>query len=146
MRDLKKSDRNRVVFNDTVSGTKIGVYYETPTVAQVKGYRQASIRRQGNKVVMNTFDPALKYGLEIITGIDEGAFGYDGQPISADPVSPHFRQDWKMLLAETASDIVTLVAQVAFDGVRMDNGDGALSFEGEKDGEVIEEALPLAKS
>jgi hypothetical protein len=57
-----------VVLDDAVSGTKIGIYYATPTAPQVKAYRQQSIRRKGNKVILDSFDPALKFGLEIITG------------------------------------------------------------------------------
>jgi hypothetical protein len=74
-------------------------------------------------VIVDTFGPALQFGLEIISGFDEGAFGYDGSPISSDPASPNYREDWKKLLEETAADIVTLVAQIAFDGVKTDRLD-----------------------
>ena len=141
MRDLKKSDRNRVVLQDTVSGTEIGIYYSTPTATQVKSYRQQSVRRKGNKVVVDNFGPALSFGLEIITGFDEGVFGFDGKPISSDPASPNYREDWKSLLAETAADIVTMVAHIAFDGVKAGKGDAEFEFEGE-----AEEILPLGKS
>ena len=139
MRDLMKSDRNRVEFDDTLSGTKLGLFYTTPTVNQIKAYRQASITRKGNKVVVNNFDPALKYGLEILTGIDEGCFGYDGKPISSDPDSMNFRDDWKKLLQETAADIITMLAHVVFDGVK--SGKDTMEFEGE-----VEEAVPFEKS
>jgi len=137
MRDLKKSDRNKVVLDDAVSGTKIGIYYSTPTASQIRSYRQQSVRRKGGKVIVDTFGPALKCGLEIITGFDEGAFGYDGSPISSDLASPNYREDWKQLLEETAADVVTLVAQIAFDGVKTDRLDDI-----ELGGEA-EDALPL---
>lgn len=140
MRDLKKSDRNRVVLNDSASGTEIGLFYSTPTAAQMCAYRQAAIKRKGGKVVVDNFAPALKFGLEIITGFDEGAFGFDGQPISSDPESPHFRDDWKGLLKETAADIVTMVAHCVFDGVRAGGVEDDVEFEG------AEEARPLAQS
>jgi hypothetical protein len=142
MRDLKRSDTNRLALTDGVTGEKIVVFYATPQASQVKAYRQASIKRKGDKVVMNTFDPALKYGLEILTGFEEGAFGFDGKPISADPESPNYREDWKALLAETASDIVTIVAAVAFDGVKVEKADSGIEFEGEE----AEAVLPLPKS
>jgi hypothetical protein len=141
MRDLKKDDRNKLVLDDTLSGTKIGVFYATPTTSQVKSYRQQSIRRKGNKVVVDNFDPALKFGLEILTGFEEGAFGYDGQPISADPASPHYREDWKVLLKETAADIVTTVAHIVFDGIRSGQNADDVEF-----GEEAEEIVPLGKS
>ena len=137
MRDLKRSDRNKVVLDDAVSGTKIGIYYSTPTASQIRSYRQQSVRRKAGKVIVDTFGPALKCGLEIITGFDEGAFGYDGSPISSDLGSPNYRKDWKELLEETAADVVTLVAQIAFDGVKPNQLDDI-----ELGGEA-EDALPL---
>lgn len=139
MRDLKHSDANRLTLTDSLTGKKIVVLYSTPTVDQVKGYRQESIRRKGNKSIVSTFDPALKYGLAIITGFEEGAFGYDGKPISADPASPNYREDWKALLSKTAADIVTMVSAVVFDGVKVEAvGDSGVVFEGE-----VEDTPPL---
>jgi hypothetical protein len=91
---------------------------------------------------LDSFDPALKFGIEIITGFDEGAFGYDGVVISSDPASPVYREDWKELLKETAADIVTMVAHIAFDGVKAEKGDAGIEFEGE----AAEEVLPLGRS
>ena len=139
MRDLKKSDRNRIEFDDPLSGTPLIVYYATPTARQIRAYQQSSIQRKGNKVVMNSFDPALKYGQEIITGIGEGCFGYDGKIISSDPGSPDYREDWKALLAESAADVITLLARHVFDGLRA--AKDTLEIEGE-----VEEAVPFQKS
>jgi hypothetical protein len=142
MRDLKHSDRNKLTLNDGQTGEKIDVFYSTPTASQIRAYRQATIRKRGGKVIYDNFDPGLKYGLEIITGFSEGAFGFDGQPISSDPESPLYREDWKQLLAKTASDIVTVLATVAFDGVKVDKADSGIEFEGEG----AEDVLPLEKS
>jgi hypothetical protein len=142
MRDLKKTDRNRIAFRDGVSDTVIVMFYSTPSASQIKAYRQQSIRRKGNKVVMDTFDPAMRFGLDIITGFEDGAFGYDGKPISSDTESPNYRSDWKDLLKEVAADIVTMVAAVAFDGVKMSGGESEFEFEGE----AAEEVPPLARS
>lgn len=141
MRDLKKSDRNKVVLADSVSGDELVIFYMTPTAPQVKAYRQQSIKRKGDKMVMDTFTPGLRIGLEIITGIGEGCFGYDGEPISSDPASPHFRKDWKELLKETACEVVLYVAQVAFDGVKI--AKASLEFDLE---EVVEDIVPLEPS
>ena len=136
MRDLKKSDRNSIEFNDPLSGTPLIVYYATPTASQIRAYQQMSIQRKGNKVVMNSFDPAMKYGQEIITGIGEGCFGYDGRAISSDPESPDYRQDWKELMAESAADVVTLLARHVFDGLRASKD--TLEIEG-----AMEDAVPF---
>jgi hypothetical protein len=140
MRDLKRSDQNRMEFSDPVGGGKIVLHYATPTATQVKVYRQQSITRKNGKVIFNNFDPALRFGLEILTGFEEGAFGYDGQPISSDPASPNYRPDWKDLLKDTASDVVTLFAQSVFDGLRAGKADEDLTF---GEGEVAEEPVPL---
>jgi hypothetical protein len=142
MRDLKYSDKNKVTLTDGPTGEKMDVFYSTPTAAQMKAYRQASLRRKGNKVLFDSFDPSVKYGLEIITGFSEGAFGFDGKPISAAPESPNYREDWKSLLAETAVDVITIVASVAFDGVRVDQGDAGVEFAGEG----AEDVVPLGKN
>jgi hypothetical protein len=142
MRDLKRSERNRIVLTDGPTGDKIGIFYSTPTSPQFKAYRQAVVKRKGDKVVMDTWNPAVKFGLEIITGFDDGSFGYDGSPISSNPESPQYREDWKDLLAETAPDIIALVANVAFDGVKIDKADSGIEF----DGEDVEDAIPLQKN
>lgn len=136
MRDLKRSDRNRVEFDDTASASKLAVYYSTPTSSQVRAYRQASLKKKGNRVVFDNFDAAVKYGLEIMTGFDDGAFGIDGKPISSDPESPMYYPEWKDLLRDTAIDVILAVAAVAFDGVRAGVGDV----------DIGEEVLPLVKT
>lgn len=140
MRDLKQTDRNHITLKDSQTGEKIGIYYSTPTTSQIKAYRQASVRRKGNKVKVSTFDPSLKWGLAIITGFDEGSFGFDGEPISSDPDSPNYREDWKDLLAETAADIVTIVGSTVFDGVRMGAAGMDVEYDEDEGGDGAEEA------
>lgn len=142
MRDLKKTDRNRVVLLDLQGGGKIGIFYATPTTSQVKNFHKESLHRKGHKVLVDSFDPALKYGLEVITGFDEGSFGYGRDPISSDPASPNYRENWKELLAETASDILITVGRMVFEGVRPEQSAADILM-GEED---TEPALPLPKS
>jgi len=142
MRDLKKTDRNKVVLLDLQGGGKIGLYYATPTTSQVKAFHKESLHRKGNKVLVDSFDPALKYGLEVITGFDEGAFGFDGQPISADPASPNYREDWKELLLETAADVVITLGRLVFEGVRPEQSTADILM-GEEEGQDV---VPLAGS
>lgn len=143
MRDLKKTDRNKVVLLDLQGGGKITLFYASPSTSQVRAFHKESLRRKGNKVLVDSFDPALKYGLEVITGFDEGAFGYGGQPISADPASPNYREDWKELLAETACDIVITLGRLVFEGVRPEQSVADLLVGDEKEAEDI---VPLAES
>jgi len=161
MLDLKKTDRNRLVIFEESVGERKGVYYATPTASQVVRYNRESMKKKGNKV---SFDPgeaymvALRFGSEILTGFDEMnlrengggtyvpidgdyAYGFDGKPISSDPASPNYREDWKELLKDTAHSHVALVARVAFGGARTEQGGEEIVFETD-----AEEVPPLAKS
>jgi len=142
MRDLTRSDRNKLIINDARSGTEIELYYRTPTTQEEVEYQSKLIKRKGKKVLINAFETRLKMGLKILTGFREGDFGVDGRPISSDPSSPNYREDWKELLREYAADIVTAFAFAVFEGARVDTNLG-LEFEFE---EEAEEVPPLQKN
>jgi hypothetical protein len=142
MRDLTKSDRNKLVINDTRSGTEIELYYRNPTTQEEIEYQSKLIKRKGKKVLINAFETRLQMGLKILTGFREGDFGVDGKPISSDPSSPNYREDWKDLLKEYAADIVTAFAFAVFEGARI-NTDIGLEIDFV---EEIEEVPPLSKN
>jgi len=119
MRDLKKSDRNILRIADARSGTEIELYYRTPGTAEEVDYQKSLVRRENGKVQECLHETRLEKGLGLLTGFREGDFGYDGSPISSDESSPLYRADWKDLLRETASDIVTTLAYVVFEGQRV---------------------------
>lgn len=141
MRDLKKTDRNVLKINDMVSGSELEMYYRLPTTQEMVSYQNRLIKRQGKKVLINAFETRLEMGLKILTGFKEGDFGVDGQPISSDADSPNYREDWKDLLKETASDIVSTLAFAVFEGARIDTGSMDIDFE-----EAAEDVVPLPKS
>jgi hypothetical protein len=162
MLDLKKSDRNRIVIFDEASGERKGVYYTNPTASQTVRYSREVVQKKRNKIVFDageSLKSAIRYGAEVLTGFDDFnlkenadgtyspidgdyAFGFDGQPISCNPESPHYRGDWKDLFQESAFHVLSLVARVAFNRVRTETADEEIVF-GE---EETEEILPLAKS
>lgn len=157
MLDLKRSDRNRLVIFEESVGERKGVYYTTPTASQVVRYNRETIRRKNGKMA---FDPgeaymvSVRFGMEVCTGFDElnlddaynpipgdFAYGFDGKPISSDPGSPNYREDWKELLKETAHGTFALISRVAFGGTRTEKGEDDLTFDTE-----AEEVPPLAKN
>lgn len=133
MRDLTRSEKNKLTIHDARSGTDIELYYRNPTTQEEVQYQSKSIKRIGRKIVVNTFETRLEMGLQILTGFREGDFGFDGKPISSDPASPNYREDWKELLKENAADIIATFAFTIFEGTR--TSDSGIDFEiaGEED-------------
>jgi hypothetical protein len=122
MRDLTRSDKNSLIIDDSRSGTEIQLFYRNPLTEEEVAYQAALYRKHGKKVRLNSYEARLKYGLKILTGFREGDFGQDGAPISADPASPYYRENWKDLLRDEAPDIVTTFAFAIFEGARADTG------------------------
>lgn len=139
MRDLKRSDKNKLIINDSISGSELELYYRMPETAEMVAYQNRLIKRQGKKILMNAFETRLDMGLKIITGFRDGDFGIDGQPIASDPASANYRENWKELLKESAADIITTLAFTVFEGARVDTG---IDFEVEG----AEEIIPFPKS
>ena len=161
MLDLKKSDRNRIVIFEESVGERKGIYYTAPTTSQMVKYNRESVKKKGRKISYDAGEAymvALRFGAEVLTWFDEFnlrenddgtystidrdyAYGYDGKPISPDPASPNYREDWKDLLKESVPNHVALVARVAFDGARTQQGGVDVDLEIE-----VEESPPLPKS
>lgn len=130
MRDLKQSDHNKMILEDPISGSKITLYYRLPTSTDRVEFEAASYRREGTEVIDNTPQARVDSALKILTGFSEGSFGYGGEPISADPASPHYREDWKDLVRETASDLLSALSLKVFMGLRVVPDEGANRGEG----------------
>jgi len=59
----------------------------------------------------------LSAGLNILTGIRDGDFGVEGNPLSSNPDSPDYRADWKDALKgnPTAAKIIEDLAYTVFE-------------------------------
>lgn len=137
-----------MLIHDGRSGTDIMLYYRNPSTQEEVRYQSKLFKRQGRKLMINAYDTRLEMGLKILTGFREGDFGVKGEPISSDPQSPHYRENWKELLKTHAADIVTAFAFQVFEGARPDMG---MEIDFGANGDEIEaeeavEAPPLAKS
>lgn len=147
MRDLTKSDKNQLIIHDGRSGTDIELYYRNPTTQEEVSYQSKLFRRQGKKLLINAYETRVEMGLKIITGFREGDFGIEGKPISSEPQSPAFREDWKELLKENASDIITALAFQIFESARVDPGlDIEFNSNGVAEEEAVEAAPPFTKN
>lgn len=134
MRDLEVSEKNELVIDDTISGSKITLFYRQPETEERVRYQQNLWERKGKKVLVNA-EMRLGMGLKIMTGFKDGDFGYAKKPISCDPNSPNYRADWKELIKKTSADIAIALAVAVFEGI-------GTSTETEDE----EEKLPLVSS
>lgn len=118
MRDLKRSTTN--VLTVTMDGETFELYYRQPTTTETLAYNRNLYRfdldgKTPTAPTMN-YEVMVEAALSVITGWTEGAFGFDGKPISADPASPQYRADWPALLKDTETRMVLAVAAKVFGG------------------------------
>lgn len=119
MRDLEQSDKNTLTIKDSISGTDIELYYRLPLTDERVAYQNRLFTSKGGKVKTHTAETRIEYGLKILTGFREGDFGFGGKPISSDPQSKNYKENWKILVKATASDIVNAFAFVVFEGASL---------------------------
>lgn len=122
MFDLERSTKNLLVIADSRSGESLGLYYRTPTPQEEVAYRSKIFSRKGKKVLINVKLKA-RFALDILTGLRDGDWGYQGKEISSESASPNYREDWKSLLGETAQHILIAFAEAVFEGTRVDAAD-----------------------
>lgn len=142
MRDLSISEKNVLTINDGRSGSGIELHYRNPTTEEEAAYQIKMVRRQGKKVILNLHPTRVEFGLKILTGFRAGDFGFEGKPVSPDPASENYREDWKDLVKAGASDIIAILGRTVFEGATVESD---VEIEDLTD-EVIEEAVPLEKS
>ncbi|MEW5745284.1 MAG: hypothetical protein AB1805_07610 [Nitrospirota bacterium] len=137
MRDLGKAD-NKATLRDGISGSKIELFYRTPTTEELQRYYSNSIIRKGGKTIPNAVSARVDFAMDILTGIGDGSFGLGGKPISSNPASPDYCPDWKVMVKESAPDILDTFVIMTFERSSLQ---AALA-----EGDGGEEALPLPKS
>ncbi|HAV56607.1 MAG TPA: hypothetical protein DCX45_03595 [Acinetobacter junii] len=115
MRDLKTSEKNELLIFDNASGSRILIYYSTPTTKD---------RLQFNSLVLQALtetrdaekaqEVQISLALEKITGFGENCFVYDGKQISSNKEDENYYAGWRSLLKETAADILITFARTIF--------------------------------
>jgi hypothetical protein len=126
MRITSPDVKNELTINDPISGGQITLYYRLPTTQERLKYNQSLFQRKGNKITYTYTEARLKWGREILLGFEEGAFGVMSKtppggkgkevPYSSDPESKNYREDWKDLVCEFASDLIEVLAAHVFEG------------------------------
>ena len=133
MRDLKQTDKNELLIFDNMSGSKLLLYYSTPTTKDRLQYNSEVIQ-----ALTETRDPIaaqeiqIKHALKFISGFGKDCFALDGKPISANKEDPNYYPGWKGLLEETAADILltftkTILGESNF-VIKNDKGDAKSFF------------------
>ena len=147
MRDLKQSNENELIIEDAISGSQITLFYRLPTTKERIDYQRAILgtqkgARKKTAVIQvgNIVKARLLFGLEIFTGFKKGDFGYDGKLISSNPEDADYREDWKALVEETASDLVIHLGLRIFENTNLPSDD-EIEFE-----EETEDSVPLSQN
>jgi hypothetical protein len=113
------ADRNEIIFDDPLSGDRLGMYYRMPTTREREGFVNMAVRRKGNKVTMHHAEARMCYGMKILVGIREGDFMRmaSGQPVpmSSDPSSPHYTPEWAQEMEAGCADLIMALAAQVFD-------------------------------
>lgn len=119
MARLLTDEPNELRFYDNISNSEIVFYYKTPTSQEIASYMNGMTKRVRNKLVNRFGENRLEHGLKILTGFREGDFivpkNGKNVPISSNPQSPNYDPDWRLMLQKYASDLVSQVAQHAFE-------------------------------
>lgn len=141
MRILSSSIINKMMLNDVISGSKITFHYRRPTTTEIVNYFSKLYKKDSSGVSVNN-DSRIEYALKVLTGFNDADFADDKGPISTDPGSLCYRQDWKELLKEQADDLLLTFAIAVFE-----NSEWKPKQEMLPDEELLkEESVPLAKT
>lgn len=115
-RDLTKHNDNKFTMIDSISSTEIEFYHRTPGTEERVAYQAARFHRKGNFMINCSRKAAINAAAEVLNGIREGDFEIDGQPLSSDPNSPNYREDWKELIKDMAGDLLFIMGNNLFEG------------------------------
>lgn len=115
-RDLSKHSNNDITMYDSISGSSIQFFHRTPETDDRIRYQAAKFRREGDRMINCSRRAAIDAAANVLTGIREGDFIIDGQPLSSDPASENYRADWKELIEGMAGDLLFVMGNLLFEG------------------------------
>ena len=138
-RELKNKTA-AITFEDDIAGGRVKLFYRIPSASEIQEYDSLRIRREKNQSFDNTSTARIQMAFKILTGIRDGDFTENNEPISSDPKSPDYLNTWKDSVLDAAPDLLLLMGAKVFDHV-------PCSVEDPKDtkeaGEIV---LPFSKS
>src|SRR5512139_483469 len=141
MFELRPSERNLLPV-EVVTGGKVvsfKVWYATAKTSQKVAFESERTQFKRGKMQFNSVNPAIRFGLELITEVEDGVLTIDGKPISTNPSNPNYNPDWKKVLGELAiinaelAGVLIAVATAAFDNVRIVGAEQDVDDKGETD-------------
>ncbi len=116
----------RVRIVDAASDQTITYICRQPTAEEQFAYQRESIRRRKGKVHNAIPEALFKYGAKLVKGFEERtddgswallyADGGEPQPVSSDPNSDHYREDWLELIKTYRPAHLQAVAGQMLDG------------------------------
>ncbi|NDY57398.1 hypothetical protein G3N56_11665 [Desulfovibrio sulfodismutans] len=133
-----KPTRHVLTVHFAATGEDIDLYYRPAKPKERLAYSNATMRREGKKVLMvqNPYPLQVRYGKAFVTGFPDGAFTVEGKPVSSDPEAEGYYPEWRELMEEACPDALALVCQRVMSAatVARDLDDGGLEFVEELDG------------
>ena len=118
------NEENEIRMIDPVNNEERVFFYRLPNTGERFKYTNEMLKRQGAKIKISAGEIRLKFGLKILTNIRDEDFERKNKagewvPISSRPGSEFYREDWKNLIEEHASDLVSLMAMQIFEGAEV---------------------------
>ena len=132
----------------TTRGVDVGVYHREPTTVEIHQYNNEAVRRKGTNVKLRYSKAQFKFGAKILKGIVDGDFSVPGPdkklvPVSSDPASPNYKQDWKALLLKRAPAVVITLGAAIFGGTEaIDEAEDIDDEDDSEDGKGEVEDIP----
>lgn len=130
---------NKLNLLDKIAGCELQISYRMPTTKERQAFLNSKGKRQGNDFIDNTVEARILAGSAVITGLRDGDFerviteselkelSKETQekaeivgeavylPISTDPKSPCYLEDWKDWMEEHAPDILIQLCVLCYE-------------------------------
>ncbi|GEM_PF-3538913 len=111
------SSDNRLMIVE-IGGSKVGVFYRSPTPSEYVAYHRDKLKLRGGKLESRLTETNLKFGMKVITGVQEGDIEYreNGEWKALDTtLMPE--AEWKAIVEREFFDLVDFVGSKVFNPV-----------------------------
>jgi len=123
--ELYKADqKNEEIFK--LNGIDYIFYTRLPNTEDKIKYMAEAVKKENGKIsdkYESTFRAKYKCGCELVTGFPETfpdgnpQFEYKGKPISSDPKSANYNEDWKELILPNFLNQIIIFSTKVYDGI-----------------------------
>jgi len=114
MIDINKPQIQKVLLFDSIHNANCYFTFRPPTAEEIVSYKSKIMRLRGRKVTQDS-KVKLRYGLLVMEGFEEGYLGNEGKPLSTDPSSPNYDENWKQHIRKACPHMVMLLCEYVFD-------------------------------